>query len=196
MSNSVWPDWMRSLALVPSALFVLASQRDRSRGAVLVSWVQQCSYAPPMVCVAVRRGRPIAPIIRDAHAFALSMIDPEDKYIVRRLTLADELGEENALDAIACEKLVTGSPCVTRALMVLDCEVVRHLDLEADHELYVGQVVAGKVYTSNGHPLRPDVRASGVVEPPSKSSKRNGGAPGDSWFGRLILDSKSDSTAL
>jgi hypothetical protein len=30
----------------------------------------------------------------------------------------------------------------------MDCTVMRHLDVEADHELYIGQVLACRVYAS------------------------------------------------
>jgi flavin reductase (DIM6/NTAB) family NADH-FMN oxidoreductase RutF len=46
--------------------------------------------------------------------------------------------------------LVTGSPLLGRSIVALDCEVLRHVDLEADFEIYVGQVLSAFVGTPVG----------------------------------------------
>jgi flavin reductase (DIM6/NTAB) family NADH-FMN oxidoreductase RutF len=37
----------------------------------------------------------------------------------------------------------SGAPVVERAMTYLDCEIVRHVELESDFRIYVGQVHAG-----------------------------------------------------
>jgi flavin reductase (DIM6/NTAB) family NADH-FMN oxidoreductase RutF len=48
-------------------------------------------------------------------------------------------------DCLAVETLVTGAPLLKRSPVVFDCLVIRHLDLEADHSLYIAHVMGGKV---------------------------------------------------
>lgn len=148
MSNPGATDAPSALRWIPSANFVMAAAFEGARAAILVSWVQRCATEPMLVSVAVRKGRPIEPIIRDSHAFALSLLAPDDRLVLRRISDSDEHAG-NALDSIDCETLRTGSPCVRRAVLALDCEVARHIDLDADHELYIGLVVASK---DNGAP--------------------------------------------
>ena len=135
----------RALSLVPRGMFVMASAFDGSRAGILVSWAQRCATEPPLIAVAVRKGRPIEPIIRDSRAFALSLVDPRDTFIRKKLAESDEHAG-GVLDALACETLKTGSPCLTRAVAAFDCAVERHLDIEADHEMYIGLVVGSKIY--------------------------------------------------
>ena len=61
--------------------------------------------------------------------------------------------------------LVTGSPLLSRSLISLDCEVLRHLDLEADHEIYVGQVLSAVVRGTTVNPadVLSSLPGSGVV---------------------------------
>lgn len=145
MPEAAAPDLEGPLSLIPSARYVMTACFDGDRAGILVEWVQRCASEPPLVAVAVRKGRPIEPIIRDSHAFALCAIAPDDTFLLRKLGDGDKHSSD-VLDAIRCETLRTGSPCLTRALAAIDCEVVRHFDLDADHELYVGQVVAAKSY--------------------------------------------------
>lgn len=147
--------------------FVMTAAFDDARAAILVEWVQQCAMEPPMVCVAVRKGRPIEPLIRDSHSFALCEAADEDLYLIRRLRKACE-HEDDVLELLEYETLRTGSPCITRAGRVLDCEVVRHVDFEADYELYIAQVLQVKTYETR-RPARPPrrsaARACEVVNP-------------------------------
>jgi len=140
MDSARVAEWAGALGFDSGSVFALASKYGRSRAVILVRWAQFCCVDPPMVVVSVRKGRPIEPIIRDSHAFALSRLDPSEAFIWRKLQKADEHADD-PLELIDCDALATGSPCIRRALCSLDCEVVRHIDLEGDHELYVGQIV-------------------------------------------------------
>lgn len=143
--------WARALDLIPSGMYAMTSGFEGERSAVLVSWVQQCSFDPPMVAVSSPKGRPIAPLIRDSRSFALCQFRRNDSFLMRTLT-RDDGDPREVLDPIRCETLSTGSPCITRAIAVLDCEMIRHFDLDGDHELYMGLVVGGKVYDESAHP--------------------------------------------
>lgn len=125
--------------------FVMTAAFEDDRSAILVEWVQQCAQQPPMICVAVHKGRPIEPIIRDSRAFALCEIPEDDLFLERMLRRACE-HDDDVLESIPHETLRTGSPCITRGGRVFDCEVMRHIDFEADYELYIAQVIATKMY--------------------------------------------------
>jgi flavin reductase (DIM6/NTAB) family NADH-FMN oxidoreductase RutF len=139
----------RGLELLPSAPCVLTSAFDRRRAGVLVHWVMQCAADPVYVCVGVRTGHRIEPLIRDSHAFALCLIDRRERLVLRTFG-AEQGGETDPFDAFAVATCVTGSPVLERSVAAFDCEVVRHIDLESDHELYVGQVLAARTAGAGG----------------------------------------------
>lgn len=135
----------RALALMPSSLCVMTAAYDRSRAAIAVLWGMRCAHQPVLICVAARKGNGVEPLIRDSHSFALNLIDRADKLLVRTFD-RPEIGPDDPFDAFEIGSLATGSPVIRRASATLDCEVVRHFDLEdADHELYVGRVLAARV---------------------------------------------------
>lgn len=135
----------RAMGLLGASLCVLSAAHERTRGAVAVRWGMQCAHDPVLICVAVRKGHGVEPLIRDSHSFALNLVDRRDRLLMRTFDRS-ETWEDDPFDAFEVCKLVTGSPVLMRALAALDCEVVRHFDLEdADHELYVGRVLAARV---------------------------------------------------
>lgn len=141
MSDVCFEALAPALGVESSISFAMASQFEDSHAVIVVKRVQLCCVEPPMVAVAIRKGRRIEPIIRDSRAFSLSRLDPADTYTYRKLRSADE-HEDDPLALIATDTIVSGAPCLINTTSVIDCEVVRHFDLEGDHELYIGEVLA------------------------------------------------------
>jgi len=135
-----------ALSLLPSGLFVMTSAFDGERTGARVTSVQVAATEPLLVCVASRKGHRIEPLIRDSHAFAVCLVARTERLVLRKFP-PDSPGEEGVdpFDSMLVETMATGSPVIARALAVFDCEVVRHFDMEADHELYIGQVMASRV---------------------------------------------------
>jgi len=132
----------KALGRVPQSLYVMTSQfEDRAMG-VLVSWVQQVGFDPPMVMAALGKGRPIIPLLLDSHGFAICQIARSDKLTLRRFAKGAE-DWENPFDGIEVTRGASGSPIISKSLAFLDCELVRHLDVEGDHDLYIGHVRDG-----------------------------------------------------
>jgi len=130
----------------PASAFVLTSAHDDTRAGAIALSAQPVAEEPLLVAVALRRGHPIEPLIRDSRAFALCRVPADEKLLLHKFgdhTPPDEGGDPFA--SLPTRTLVTGSPILTKATGALDCEVVRHLDIEADHELFVGLVRAVRV---------------------------------------------------
>jgi len=141
------PSGSHALSLIPTGRYVMTAAFEAKRAGAIVNWVQPCSEEPVLICVAARKGHTVEPLIRDSHAFGLCMIREDDRLLARKFEghiPPDELGDP--FDSLEVESMMTGSPLIKRSLVAFDCEVVRHFDLEADHELYVGQVVGTCIY--------------------------------------------------
>ncbi len=138
------------ISRIPSGLFILTTAHDGMRRGVLARWVQRCSIDPPMVMVAIPKGQPVEPLILDSRSFAMCQINGNDRLLVRKFSEAAERGEDPFV-AISSRNAPSGSPLIDRATSYLDCEVIRHIELESDHRVYVGQVHdAGVLYDCNG----------------------------------------------
>ncbi len=136
----------QAVSRLPRATYVLTAAHEDKRSGILVHWVQPASEEPLLVSAAVRKGHSIEPLIRDSHSFAINRISPDDKLLLRKFSghdAPDEMGDP--FDAIQVVNLRSGSPGIRRAYLILDCMVIRHFDLEADHELYIGQVIDARV---------------------------------------------------
>jgi flavin reductase (DIM6/NTAB) family NADH-FMN oxidoreductase RutF len=141
-----------ALALVPSALCVMSAAHEQKRTGMLVSRIMRASDERPSIAVSVPTGQRLTMLIRDSRAFGLSFIDRSQRGLLRRF--GSESGGElpsgvcDPFDTQPTRTLVTGAPLLAKAIFSLDCEVVRHFDLESDYEIYVGVVLGTVVETT------------------------------------------------
>ncbi len=127
------------LDAIPSGRFLLTSRFGELRSAALVRWVQQCAVHPPMIVVAIEKGQAMSPIIRDSRNFALCRVMDDDPLIDRIFQALPDHGRDPFL---GLPHLTTPSmsPVPTRALWWMDCELIRNLDIESDHEMYIAGI--------------------------------------------------------
>jgi flavin reductase (DIM6/NTAB) family NADH-FMN oxidoreductase RutF len=131
----------RALATLPASPWIMSSWYETTRTGVLVRRVMQCADEPLCVCVSVRKGSRIDPLIRDSRAFALSLMPSADRLLLKKFD-TPEATDDDPFDAYVVKRLKTGAPVMSRAVAAFDCEVLSHVDMEADSELFVGRVVA------------------------------------------------------
>lgn len=145
MAAQAKEDPAAAIGRLPTGLFLMTSSYEDERAGIVVRSVQPCGIDPPLVCVVVRTGHRIEPLIRDSRCFAVSVLQPEDKLVLRKFDPdAGSIGGPDPFDAIPVDTLKTGCPIIRKTRLALDCEVVRHYDLETDYELFVGQVLAAR----------------------------------------------------
>ncbi len=143
------------LNLVPASEFLLTSAYGELRSGVIVRCVQQVAMHPPMLLVAMEKGQPLSPIIRDSRNFAICVLAKNDRVTPKTFRVAPDQGVDAFL---TIPNLVApgGAPIPLRALGYIACELVRHLDIEADYEVYIGMVhAAGLVEQPKAKPVRP-----------------------------------------
>ena len=129
-----------ALGAIPSGLFILTAAHEDHRLGLLVGWVQQASFEPPMVSVALQKGTPIMPLISESRHFALCQLDADDRTLARKFSEAGDLNEDPFLGAALTKPVLDKLPILASARAYLECEVTCHMDVEGDHDLFIGTV--------------------------------------------------------
>lgn len=148
MSTTTYPpmdDAQRSavasaLGAIPSGRFVLTAAHEDRRLGVLVGWVQQVCFEPPMVSISIRKGTPIMPLISESRSFALCQLAADDRVLARKFGGQIDLGDDPFLGQQLIKPLIPKLPILSAARSFLECELVCHMDVEGDHDLFVGTV--------------------------------------------------------
>jgi flavin reductase (DIM6/NTAB) family NADH-FMN oxidoreductase RutF len=148
----------KALGRISSGVFILTASHEGRSTAMLASWVQQASFAPPAVSMALAKGRAVAEMIRASECFALSVVSKEDTSLMKRYARAVK-EDEDAFAQVATFETSIGVPAPADALAVLECRLITTCDFHGDHELFIGEVVAGHA-TREGRPFA-HVRGNG-----------------------------------
>jgi flavin reductase (DIM6/NTAB) family NADH-FMN oxidoreductase RutF len=137
-----------ALGRIPSGLFVLTAGRGGDETGMLASWVQQCSFEPPQVSVALRKGRDVLEYLTDGAAFVLNVVPENGKALIAHFGKGFGPGEP-AFEGLEVRRDGDTPPVLAAAHAYLDCRVAGRCDA-GDHVLVVARVVAGAVLHPGG----------------------------------------------
>jgi flavin reductase (DIM6/NTAB) family NADH-FMN oxidoreductase RutF len=148
----------RPMGRIPSGVYILTAAHNGARQAMLASWVQQASFDPPAVSIALAKQRPISALIHASSYLALSIVPAGDTSLMRRYARGIPEGQD-PFEGIATVATPMGIPALADSLACLECRVLRTLDFGADHELLIAGVTAAQMLRE-GAPFT-HVRGSG-----------------------------------
>ena len=133
-----------ALKRIPSGQFVLTASHEDRRSGMLINWVQQTSSKPPMIMVAVGKGRPVLAMISDSRQFGLCQLREEDRIITHKFTKLSALYDDPFLGFPMLGATATGVPILANVLAYLECQLICHMDVEGDRDLFVGRILNGQ----------------------------------------------------
>jgi flavin reductase (DIM6/NTAB) family NADH-FMN oxidoreductase RutF len=125
---------------------------------MLVSWVQQCSFTPPGVSVAVQRGRALLDWLTDGAGFVLNILDDSQTDMIVHFGRGFELGQP-AFTGLEVDRDASVATVLSDALGYLECQVTGRC-AAGDHDLLVAEVRAGRLL-NEGQPMV-HIRKSGA----------------------------------
>lgn len=152
------PDSAIAVGKIPSGLFVVtAAQGDRKEG-YLGSWIQQASFTPLLLNLAIRPGRPCYDLIQATRRLCINIVGHKNGGMMKPFW-SPETGTD-PFSGLEWSRSERGNILLASALAVLECEV-RSSVTPGDHEILFVEVVAGSVLQSDDKPLS-HVRKSGL----------------------------------
>jgi len=140
-----------AIGRIPSGLFILTAWNEDRRMGILTSWVQQVSFKPPLISVAVAKNRPIMLLISESKRFGICQLPKDEKLIMRKFAGQIDPSEDPFLGFEMICDTVMRLPILANVLGYLECEVTCHLDVDGDHNLFVGRVQGGDYLSGEPH---------------------------------------------
>ncbi|GIW80353.1 MAG: hypothetical protein KatS3mg105_2160 [Gemmatales bacterium] len=149
-SDVAQKDLAAALGRVPSGIFIVTAKKGDAETGMLASWLQQCSFSPPQISLAVRKDRYLNDWLVDGAPFVVNILD------ARQTDLLSHFGKgfapnEPAFTGLEISRLDDGPPILNRALAYLDCRVSGRF-AAGDHNLVIGTIVGGKLL-NQGEPM-------------------------------------------
>lgn len=146
------PDRQLAAALgrVPSGIFVVTVAKDEVATGMLASWVQQCSFRPPRISLAIKPDREFTKLLSAGASFTLNILESSQTDVVAHFGKGFALTDD-AFHNVAVDRREAGAPVLTETLAYLDCIVIQRLPA-GDHDLFLADIRAGGVL-DEGQPM-------------------------------------------
>src|SRR6187399_731052 len=130
------------LGKIPSGLFILTAKGpDGRETGMLASWVMQAGFEPPMLTVAVKRGRYVLDWLMPGDAFNLNVLAADQPWALKHFGKGFEPGEP-AFNGLTVERCSRGVAVLTGTVGHLECEAASHLE-SGDHRILLAKVLGG-----------------------------------------------------
>jgi flavin reductase (DIM6/NTAB) family NADH-FMN oxidoreductase RutF len=142
-----------ALRLLTNGLYILTTCVEDVIHSATVSWVSQVSAQPALVLVALRRNSRLAQAVRQAHRFALNILEADQEALAQRFfTHHSEPAAATRVAGLAARPGAGHCPLLTDALAWLECRLAAELTSPGDHTLMLGEVTGAGV-RRQGQPL-------------------------------------------
>lgn len=129
-----------AIGRIPSGCFILTAEHAGRSTGMLTSWVQQCSFDPPLITAAIRPSRPIVQLIEASRGFVVNVIADPPIALFKQFGKGFAL-DEDAFGGLAIEPTSAG-PRITSCPAFLVCRLRERISA-GDHDLFLGEVSAG-----------------------------------------------------
>ena len=138
-------DKAAAVGFIPSGLFIVAvyDQKTKISDGYLASWIQQISFSPLMVGLAIKPGRPAYELIKAGNPFAINIVGEHDKSFMKHfwkgydpaqnpfMELPHHFGKFNGL-------------LLDQAKAAIECVMTSSIQ-PADHEIIFAEVKASHI---------------------------------------------------
>lgn len=146
---------------VPSGLFIVAVQ-DQTTGTIdgyLASWVQQASFSPLLISLAIKPGRPAYDLIKSGRVFSVNVVGDHDKSYLKHFWKGYD-ANQNPFAEIPYEISENGAIILKQAKSVIECQLVDSVS-PGDHDIVYAKVLASHVLNEESRP-HVHIRKSGA----------------------------------
>ncbi len=133
----------KALGRVPSGLFVVTAKHKDKEDAVLASWVNQCSFDPPALTVALGVARQGRLLVEASQAFIVNVLGKNSNDLMKHFFKAPVPGV-SVFDGLKVSKGFHDIKVLSDAVAYMECEL-REQTAFGDHVVYVGEIVSGKM---------------------------------------------------
>ncbi len=150
------PEWAKALAKVTSGLYILTMDTVEGKSGMLLSWVMQAGFEPPMITLAVQRDREIMPMLENHPTFVLNILGESNTTLMSKFAKYSP----EQFEGIP-QRVVAGGVVLEEALAYLTC-TFKAVQAAADHQVLLAQVTGGELLAPEDRPWA-HVRKNGLV---------------------------------
>ncbi|MAE58614.1 MAG: hypothetical protein CME69_07015 [Halobacteriovorax sp.] len=150
----------KAVGHIPSGLFIVCSNDGNTKDGYLASWVQQVSFSPLMVAVAIGKGRPGYDHIMSGETFTINIVGKHDMNYLKHFWSGYSPEENPFNGTLDISETENGGVILNGAKSTIECRMVSNTE-PGDHEIVFAEVINSYVQNEEAE-VKTHVRKSGL----------------------------------
>jgi flavin reductase (DIM6/NTAB) family NADH-FMN oxidoreductase RutF len=143
---------------IPSGLFIVTLAKEGRKEGFLGSWIQQASFSPLMISLALQPGGASWALMQETGRFCVNIVGHNNNGVMKPFWGAYKPGVDH-FEGLATEVSARGNILLPDCLAALECELRSHTQ-PGDHVIVVAEVVETRFFKPEDKPMS-HVRKSG-----------------------------------
>lgn len=123
---------------IPSGLFIVTSSKDDQIDGFLASWIQQMSFEPLLLSIAIKPGRPCFDFITESGHLTINVIGKSGSGLLKHFWSGYD-PNNNPFDELAHQPANQAGVILDGAMAAIECQVREVLE-PGDHNILVAEV--------------------------------------------------------
>lgn len=146
---------------IPSGLFIVAVQDLDSQitDGYLASWIQQVSFDPLIVALAIKPGRPAYDLIKAGKTFAINIVGDHDKNYLKHFWKGYD-PDQNPFKELPHHLGEFKGVILNQAKSAIECVMINSVK-PGDHEVIFAEVKSSQIMNADSKPMV-HIRKSGA----------------------------------
>lgn len=140
-----------ALGKIASGVYIVTIGDGNERDGMLTTWINQASFNPPCVSVAVNKERAIHPKMTKDALFGVNVLSKENMDIFKSFAKPHEEGLDRFKDLDVAND-IEGPPAFSKAVSYLKCKVKSTTDA-GDHDIVIAEIVDAKLLNDELEPM-------------------------------------------
>jgi flavorubredoxin/flavin reductase (DIM6/NTAB) family NADH-FMN oxidoreductase RutF len=141
-------DLDRALGRLSGGLYIVTARQEERSSAMVASWVNQASFDPPGISIAVAKDRAIEALMQVGDRFVLNILREDNhQQLLRHFLKRFPPGADRFAGVATLDGAALGGPVLSEALAFLGCRVAQRME-GPDHWIIYAEVEEGTVSDS------------------------------------------------
>jgi flavin reductase (DIM6/NTAB) family NADH-FMN oxidoreductase RutF len=151
----------KAVGHIPSGLFVVCAH-DKSESVTdgyLASWIQQVSFEPLLISIAVKPGRPAYDLIKSGINFSINVVGEHSKNYMKHFWSGYD-ADKNPFSEIDHKLTDSGVIVMSEAKSTIECKLIESFQ-PGDHEIVIAEVLRSYIQNDEAKPVT-HIRKTGL----------------------------------
>lgn len=138
---------------IPSGLFIVTVMDPETKkiDGYLASWIQQVSFSPLLISLAIKPGRPAYDLIKSGKIFAVNVVGEHDKTYLRHFWKGYD-ANSNPFNELNHTIAPHGGVVLLQAKSAMECQLVSS-SKPGDHEIVIAKVISSTHMEEGAKPM-------------------------------------------